>query len=48
MKVVPEILNGKYLQSETRYTPPKELTEEMGMPVPPALQSSVKEEVNRG
>jgi NAD(P)H-quinone oxidoreductase subunit K len=47
MNVVPEILTGKYLQSETRYTPPKELTEAMGMPVPPALKSSVKEEVNR-
>lgn len=48
MNVVPDILTGKYLQSETRYNPPKELTEAMGMPVPPALQSSVKEEVNRG
>ncbi|MGB5959125.1 MAG: photosynthetic/respiratory NAD(P)H-quinone oxidoreductase subunit K [Coleofasciculaceae cyanobacterium] len=48
MNVVPEILTGKYLQSETRYNPPKELTEAMGMPVPPALQSSVKEEVKRG
>ncbi len=48
MNVVPDILTGKYLQSETRYNPPKELTEAMGMQVPPALQSSVKEEVNRG
>lgn len=48
MKVVPEILTGKYLQSETRYSPPKELTEAMGMPVPPALKSSVTEEVERG
>ncbi|HAA32991.1 MAG TPA: NADH-quinone oxidoreductase subunit B [Cyanobacteria bacterium UBA8553] len=48
MNVVPEILTGKYLQSETRYNPPKELTEAMGMPVPPALKSSVKEEVERG
>lgn len=45
MNVVPEILTGKYLQSETRYNPPKELTEAMGMPVPPALQSSVQKEV---
>ena len=48
MKVVPEILTGKYLQSETRYTPPKELTEAMGMPVPPALMSSQQQEINRG
>lgn len=48
MNVVPEILTGTYLQSETRYNPPKELTEAMGMPVPPALQSAVKEEVKRG
>jgi NAD(P)H-quinone oxidoreductase subunit K len=48
MNVVPEILTGKYLQSETRYNPPKELTEAMGMPVPTALQSAVKEEVKRG
>ena len=48
MNVVPDILTGKYLQSETRYNPPKELTEAMGIPVPPALQSSLKEEVKRG
>ena len=48
MQEVPEILTGKYLQSETRYTPPPELAEAMGMPVPPALKSSVKEEVKRG
>ncbi|HEY9604640.1 MAG TPA: photosynthetic/respiratory NAD(P)H-quinone oxidoreductase subunit K [Allocoleopsis sp.] len=48
MKAVPEILTGKYLQSETRYNPPKELTEAMGMPVPPALKAPQKqEEVNR-
>jgi NAD(P)H-quinone oxidoreductase subunit K len=48
MKVVPDILTGKYLQSETRYNPPQELTEAMGLPVPPALMSSQKQEVNRG
>lgn len=48
MQEVPDILTGKYLQSETRYTPPQELAEAMGMPVPPALKSSVREEVNRG
>lgn len=40
MKSVPDILDGKYIQSETRYTPPKELTEAIGMPVPPALLTS--------
>ena len=48
MELVPEILTGKYLRSETRYTPPKELSEAMGMPVLPAIKSSVKEEVDRG
>lgn len=48
MKVVSPILTGKYLQSETRYTPPQELTEAMGIPVPPALAVSQKQEVNRG
>lgn len=48
MKVVSPILTGKYLQSETRYTPPKELTEAMGIPVPPALSTGQKQEVNRG
>jgi len=49
MKPVPEILTGKYLQSETRYNPPKELTQAIGMPVPPALLTSItKEEQKRG
>lgn len=48
MKAVPDILTGKYLQSDTRYAPPKELTEAMGMPVPPALKASQKQEVSRG
>jgi hypothetical protein len=39
MKVVEPILTGKYLQSSTRQTAPKELTEATGMPVTPALQS---------
>jgi NAD(P)H-quinone oxidoreductase subunit K len=38
LKVVPPILTGQYLQAESRQAPPKELTEAMGMPVPPALQ----------
>ncbi|NEO39788.1 MAG: NADH-quinone oxidoreductase subunit B [Moorea sp. SIOASIH] len=48
MKVVPEILTGKYLQSEDRYTAPKQLTEDMGIAVPPALKSYQKQEVERG
>ena len=47
MKAVAPILTGKYLQSDTRQAPPKELTEAMGMPVPPALQQVEKEEVDR-
>lgn len=47
MKAVAPILTGKYLQSDTRQAPPKELTEAMGMPVPPALQEVQKEEVDR-
>jgi NAD(P)H-quinone oxidoreductase subunit K len=50
MKAVAPILTGKYMQSSTRQAPPLELTEAMGMPVPPALAASQKqqEEVNRG
>jgi NAD(P)H-quinone oxidoreductase subunit K len=47
MKAVAPILTGKYLQTATRQTPPKELTEAMGMPVSPALQAT-EEEVKRG
>ncbi len=48
MKPAEEILTGKYLQSETRQVPPRELAEAMGMPVPPALQSVEKEELGNG
>ena len=48
MKVVSPILTGKYLNSQTRQTPPQELTEAMGMPISPSLQESQKEEVSRG
>lgn len=48
MKIVEPILTGKYLQSSTRQTAPKELTEAVGMPVPAALQSAEKEEIRRG
>ena len=48
MKPVDPILTGKYLQAGTWDTPPKELTEAIGMPVPPALQASQKQEAPRG
>lgn len=48
MKVVDDILDGKYLSVPGRIAPPKELTEAMGMPVPPALLAGQKQEVNRG
>jgi NAD(P)H-quinone oxidoreductase subunit K len=47
MKVVKPILTGKYLQSDQREAPPKELMEAMGLPVAPALKSAAKE-VSRG
>lgn len=43
MKSVEPILTGKYLQTDTRETPPPELMEAMGLPVPPALQEAQKE-----
>jgi NAD(P)H-quinone oxidoreductase subunit K len=43
MKLVEPILTGKYMQSDARFTPPKELTEGMGMAVPPALLTSQKQ-----
>lgn len=48
MKAVDPILTGKYIRSESRYAPPKELTEAMGMPIPPALLTSAQENVDRG
>ncbi|YAI82400.1 MAG: photosynthetic/respiratory NAD(P)H-quinone oxidoreductase subunit K [cyanobacterium endosymbiont of Rhopalodia sterrenbergii] len=49
MKAVDPILTGKYLQTENRQAPPKELTDAIGMPVPPALASQKqKEEIERG
>lgn len=50
MKVVEPILTGNYLRTESRQTPPLELTEAMGMPIPPALMTAKKqeEEVERG
>lgn len=48
LTAVPDILTGKYLKSDTRQVPPKELMEAMGMPIPPALQASEKEVIDRG
>jgi len=45
MKIVPALLDGKYMQTETRQAPPRELAEAIGMPVPPALQAAQKQEV---
>lgn len=43
MKAVAPILTGQYIQTDARFTPPKELTEAMGVPVPPALLTAQKE-----
>ena len=47
MKAIEPILTGKYIQSEARQAPPKELAEAMGMPLP-AIESAEQEEVERG
>ena len=48
MKVVEPILTGQYLGTSERKAAPKELTEAIGTPIPPALQAAQKEEVSRG
>jgi NAD(P)H-quinone oxidoreductase subunit K len=48
MKPVDPILTGEYLSTGTRQTPPKQLTEAMGMPVPPALLTEQTKEEQRG
>nr|WP_228035766.1 NADH dehydrogenase subunit K [Oculatella sp. LEGE 06141] len=49
MQIVPEILTGKYMASELRQAPPKELMEAMGLPIPAALQQQLEqEESDRG
>lgn len=49
LKQTEQVHTGKYLSTETRVTPPRELTEAIGLPVPPALLTEkVKEEINRG
>ncbi|AFY37082.1 NADH dehydrogenase subunit B [[Leptolyngbya] sp. PCC 7376] len=44
MKVVEPILTGNYLGQGTWNKPPAELTEAMGMPIPPALLTSKQRE----
>jgi NAD(P)H-quinone oxidoreductase subunit K len=44
LKSVPPILTGQYLQMGTHNSPPKELMESMGMPVPSALAEKTAEE----
>lgn len=44
MQATDPILTGKYLQSATRQAPPKELSEAIGMPVPPALLTTKQKE----
>ena len=48
MKPVEPILTGQYLASATRQTPPKQLTEAIGMPVPPALLTEPTQEKQGG
>ncbi len=45
MKSVPPILTGEYLKAASRHQPPNEITEAMGVPIPPALKSKEKEKV---
>lgn len=40
LKVVPEVITGQYLEAPSRQAPPPALTAAMGIPVPPALQTS--------
>jgi NAD(P)H-quinone oxidoreductase subunit K len=47
LKPVEQILTGKYLQSETRFTPPQELTEAIGMAVPPALMTAKSQQEDK-
>lgn len=47
MNAVPDILTGKYLKTDARQAPPKELMQAMGMPLSPELNPE-KEAVERG
>lgn len=44
LKPVPPILTGEYLQLGTHNTPPKELMQAMGMPMPEALAETTAQE----
>lgn len=46
MQATEPILTGQYMQSATREAPPKELMEAMGMPIPPALLTTVEKETS--
>jgi NAD(P)H-quinone oxidoreductase subunit K len=48
MRLVDPILTGKYLQTGSHNTPPPELAAAIGMPIPPALLTAQKQEVDRG
>jgi NAD(P)H-quinone oxidoreductase subunit K len=48
LKPVEPILTGEYLATASRQAPPKELTEAMGMPVPPALLTEQAKEEQSG
>jgi NAD(P)H-quinone oxidoreductase subunit K len=48
LKPVDPILTGEYLSTATRQTPPKQLTEAIGMPVPPALLTEQTKEEQSG
>jgi NAD(P)H-quinone oxidoreductase subunit K len=48
MRLVDPILTGKYLQTGSHKTPPAELAAAIGMPIPPALLTAQKQEVDRG
>jgi NAD(P)H-quinone oxidoreductase subunit K len=45
MKAVPPILTGAYLTTESRQSPPRELAEAFGMPLPAVLQPAEAETV---
>jgi NAD(P)H-quinone oxidoreductase subunit K len=47
MKLVPPTaVTGKDATLPSRQEPPKELTEAMGMPIPPALKTAQNQEVS--
>ncbi len=48
MRIVEPILTGQYLQTGKHRNPPAELAAAMGMPIPPALLTTEKQEVERG